>query len=337
MPYNVKRPVSFYDWISNIDSLQFPDKSVLLVGAGFIAEQYAIALRKLKIQDVTVISKSEEKTAQFCSKFGFKPLAGGFEKHLASTGKKDLVVIATQVNLLAPAAQIALESGQSNVLIEKPVSVDSEKIMSLARQAGSRKVRVGYNRLMYSNFHRLKELINEEGGATSCKYTFTEWPHTFDFKKYHPDTFKFAGITDCLHPISMAHELIGMPKQISCHRSGRLDWHPSGSIFVGSGTTESGAQFSYHADWGSAGRWSIEVMTRQNAYRLMPLEDLYVCHKASVNWEKVPFKTAHPDLKQGIAEEIAAMLDESDHDKPDLMNLEKAASYVKLAKEIFGY
>jgi predicted dehydrogenase len=325
-----------YQWVTSIDSLHLADKSVILIGAGSIADAYAAGLRKLQIKDVTVISRDPDKTAQFCAKHGFKPVSGGFEKNLASAEKADLVIITTQEHMLANATAIAIESGQHNILVEKPVSIDHKKILSLAGKIRDQKVRVAYNRLLYPNFYKLKELVEEEGGATSCRYTFTEWPHLFDFVKYNPNIFRYAGITDCLHPITMAHELIGMPSELNYNRLGKLDWHPSGSIFTGSGVTGSGVPFSYHADWESAGRWSIEIMTRMNAYRLMPLEDLYVCHKASVNWEKVPFKVAFPDVKQGIAEEVASMLDGS-KGRPEPMKLERAAEYNRLAEKIFGY
>jgi len=47
----------------------------------------------------------------------------------------------------------------------------------------------------------------------------------------------------------MAMELIGMPKDISIHQFGKLDWYPSGSVFVGNGISRNDMPFSYHADW----------------------------------------------------------------------------------------
>ena len=57
------------------------------------------------------------------------------------------------------------------------------------------------------------------------------------------------GISNSLHVISMAMELIGMPKDISIHQFGKLDWYPSGSVFVGNGISRNDMPFSYHADW----------------------------------------------------------------------------------------
>jgi hypothetical protein len=135
----------------------------------------------------------------------------------------------------------------------------------------------------------------------------------------------------------MAHELIGTPKSISTYRSGSLPWHPTGKKFVGAGITKKDIPFSYHADWGSAGRWGIEIMTPQNAYRLIPLEKLFRCPKGSVIWEEVEITQAYAHIKEGIAEQIAVMFQEELEMDIPLMKLNDATYFLKLAEDIFGY
>jgi len=181
----------------------------------------------------------------------------------------------------------------------------------------------------------LKSLVEKDGGITSCRFNFTEWIHRIPFNMYEKDVYARWGISNSLHVISMATELIGMPKEISTYKQGRLDWHSAGSIFVGSGISEKNIPFSYQGDWGSGGRWEVEVMTKKNVYQLIPLEELYVCAVGSVKWEKVPLKIAFPDVKTGIAEEISAMLST---DSPiEMISVEKAVELNKLAEKIFGY
>ena len=135
----------------------------------------------------------------------------------------------------------------------------------------------------------------------------------------------------------MAMKLIGMPKKISTYQAGKLDWHQTGSIFVGSGITEKNIPFSYHADWGGGGRWEVEVMTKKNIYRLIPLEELYICAIGSIKWEPVPLKIAYPDVKSGIAEEIAVMLSDDVEDIIGMISINKAVELNRLAERIFGY
>lgn len=324
-----------YDYISNIDSLNFENKSVLIIGAGNIANQYAIALSNMKIKDVTIISKSQESANKMNGKFGFQTISGGYEKNLPLLKKMDLVIVATHVSLLLSATESALESGQTNILVEKPVSIYSKNLFDFVKRVKTHNVRVAYNRMVYPNFILLKQLVENEGGITSCHFTFTEWLNTIDFQTNPSEVYSRWGVSNSLHVISMAMELIGMPKELSPYKFGKLDWHPTGSIFVGSGITEKNIPFSYHANWESAGRWGMEVMTKENAYRLIPLEGLYVCKKNTTDWLKMPFKIAYPNVKQGLAEEIALML--NDDMKQNLVSLEKAAKFVKIAEEIFGY
>jgi hypothetical protein len=180
-------------------------------------------------------------------------------------------------------------------------------------------------------------LAKNEGGITSCKFDFTEWIHKIPFGVYQENEYTLWGISNSLHVITMALELIGMPKEITSFQFGKLAWHTSGSIFVGAGTSEENIPFSYHANWESSGRWMVEIMTKENSYRLMPLEKIFVCKKGTVEWKTVDFQVAFQELKFGIAEEVVAMLDDELEEEVGMVTIEKAIEYNKIAEKIFGY
>ena len=326
-----------YDWITSISKENFHEKSIILIGTGPMAREYAIAFNQMNINNVTVISKNEQETTDFSNSFDFLVLHGGYQEHLPKLKKSDLVVIVTPIPQLLDAAQLAINSGQKKILIEKPGSLYPEKLISFSKQLTDQTIRIGYNRLLYPSFHKLKSLVQKEGGITSCTFSFTEWVHTINFQLYPSEVYSRWGISNSLHVISMAMELIGMPKSLSSFQQGTLNWHPSGSSFVGSGLSEKNIPFSYHANWSSAGRWGIEIMTNKNTYRLIPLEGLCVCHKGSVDWEPVKLNPAYPLVKTGIAEQIAVMLDHKKEQEIGLITLEKAIQYNKLAEKILGY
>jgi len=179
-------------------------------------------------------------------------------------------------------------------------------------------------------------IVNDKGGILSCHFTLTERIHTLNFKKEKPDTYKRLGISNSLHPISMVYELIGKPSKISTIRRGKFTWHKSGSIFVGSGISRKNIPFSYHANWNSPGGWGVEVMTRENAYRLVPLEKLKVLDKDSSQWKEIKVPTVFNDVKPGLAEQIALMLNDSER-KVSMVTLSKAVELNKFAEKIFGY
>ena len=49
------------------------------------------------------------------------------------------------------------------------------------------------------------------------------------------------------------------------------------------------------------------------------------------------FEKAFPDIKQGIAEEVAIMLQNQVEIKENLPNLKKTVEFNKIAEKIFGY
>ena len=67
----------------------------------------------------------------------------------------------------------------------------------------------------------------------------------------------------------------------------KLSWHPSGSIFYGSGLTDTDALFNYQANWTGPGRWGIEVITPKRKLILKPLEELHVLKMDSLISEKI--------------------------------------------------
>lgn len=328
-----------YKTLLSIKDMDFFDKKVLIIGAGWMAEQYCVALTQMGIRDVCIVSRSEKSAAACCEKFNFKSHYGGYEKCLPNLGAFDLVIVATPVHELKPAAMRAVECGNKNILVEKPASLYSGELFEWAKQVDDRnaRIRVAYNRLVYPNLWRLKEIVQSEGGITSCRYTFTELVHTIHFNNNQDDVYERWGIANSLHVISMAHYLIGLPKEMQTYRLGKLKWHPCGDRFVGTGITKNNIPFSYHADWSSAGRWGIEIMTLQNAYRLIPLEKLYRCKKGTFEWKPVEAWAAFPDVKQGIVEEVAIMLEPELEKTVPLVVIEKAAEYTELAEEILGY
>jgi len=326
-----------YDWLTKIGSLDFEGKSVLLIGAGNIAKHYVAALSRMNIADITIIANSKNKASDFANKSKIKFLSGGFEKNLPSVERKDLVIIATPITSLVKAAEHSIRCGQNNILIEKPGALYSGELTSLAKKIGTQKVRIAYNRLSYPSLHKLKKLIREDGGILSCRFTITEWLDKIDLTKDSREVYQRWGISNSLHVISMALELVGMPKKIHAEQYGQLKWHKSGSIFVGSGITQESIPFSYHADWKSGGRWGIEIFTEKTSYRLVPLEELHMCPKNKTNWKPIQLKTAFPSVKAGLAEQISLMLSHKIETKTKLVTLDEAAKLIKIAEQIFGY
>ena len=325
-----------YDWITNIDTLNFEKKSILIIGLGKMGQEHAKACKKMNINDITVIAP-EEIVKKFCEKNNIKLINRKFEECLKDIRKKDLVIIATPISKLLDVTKLAIKCGQENILVEKPGSVNYKKLFDFQKKIQKQNVRIGYNRLCYPSFHKLLQCIKNDGGVSSCRFTFTEIIDRINFDSDLPEIYNKWGISNSLHVISMAMELIGMPKKIVVNQSGKLHWHKSGSIFVGCGISEKNIPFTYNADWQGGGRWGIEISTKKNLYQLVPLEKLYCCPKGKFDWREIPLNTSYSEVKTGVAEEIAIMLSNRKKMKKEMISLSKAIEFNKLADKIFGY
>ena len=312
---------------------KFHDKSVLIIGSRKMGNFFAQALSKLRIKDVTMIGLSQDNVIHVCKKFGYHPLYGGYKKHLPKINTKDLVIVCTPIMDLLPAAKLAIEFGQTNILIEKPGSISAQELRTFKEELSNQNVCIAYNRLMYPSLKKLRELIIEDEGVTSCHFSFSEILDRIDFSNNPPIVYNRWGICNSLHVISMAFDLIGLPKQMSTTQSGKLKWHESGSVFAGSGITEKNVPFSYDANWEKSGRWSIEISTKKNRYRLMPIEELYFKKALSNQWEKVSVPIKFKSTKPGICEEILAMFKRNN----EPATLTQGIRFIQIANEIFGY
>jgi hypothetical protein len=108
--------------------------------------------------------------------------------------------------------------------------------------------------------------------------------------------------------IDLAFYLGGKPSQMSSHAAGELSWHQRGSAFVGSGVSENGALFSYHANWGAPGRWGVELHTVNNKLILCPLESLQSVGIGKVVPEFLYQQPQNEILKPGLKNMVKAWL-----------------------------
>ena len=304
-----------------------------------MGKHYVRALRELGVGQIRVCSLSQGPMDELKGLEGVTVTAGGDAGLGVSASTGELGIVATPTGELVPAAKRLAALGFKKTLIEKPASLWSSQIEDLGEYLDKRGVdgACAYNRLAYPSFLEARARASREGGITSCVYSFTEiirpdWPQL-----YPPETLARWGIANSLHVIGMAHEMIGLPEQWSGHRTGALSWHPSGSVFVGSGISDRGIPFSYQSDWGSKGRWSVEVNTRESSYRLCPLEKLYAKTSSMDDWQEIPVSTFAPQVKEGIAEQVAAMLCDGIGDIVPQMSLREAAALTAYGEQIFGY
>ena len=310
-----------------------------VLGFGSMGRQYVQALRALGLARIRVCSRSAGPLEALRGVSGVETVAGGFERLAVRAESEELGIIATPIASLMASVERLASLGFRRLLIEKPVSLWSSRIEQLAERLERQGIEawVAYNRVAYPSFHEARARTSEEGGITSCAYTFTEMIRPDWAQRYPAEVLARLGVANSLHVMSLAHGLIGWPAAWSGHRAGRLVWHPAGSVFVGSGVSQRGVAFTYHADWGSTGRWSVEVHTPVSSYRLCPLEQLFRRASAAGAWEPVPVEVFNPDIKAGLIEQVAAALDPAVRALVPLVSVREAARLARFGEAVFGY
>jgi predicted dehydrogenase len=260
------------------------ESKIWLIGAGEMAREYVEVLQGLN-KKFLIIGRSEESATKIENFFGCKVEQGGLKKFL---NQKPHVcthaIVSVGMEKLYDVTQQLLSYGVKNILVEKPGAMDTWQFDELNQVAKEKdaNVFIAYNRRFYASVLKAQEIVKNDDGVTSFHFEFTEWSHVITSLKKEQGIKERWFLGNSTHVADLAFFLGGRPKEISTFTRGGLDWHPSASIFCGAGTSENGVLFSYHANWESAGRWSVELLTKQHRLILRPLEKLQIQKKGTI-------------------------------------------------------
>lgn len=276
---------------------------VWLIGAGTMAQSYIKVLNSLG-QNFEVITRSKE-TARKCKESSdCEVISGGLEAFLDSN--PDLpthAIVAVSVEYLYEMAMQLLDYGVKNILLEKPGALYKHQLEELNKNSKIKKanILIAYNRRFFASTLKAQEIISQDGGVTSFNFEFTEWAHRINPEGRNSEVLEKWFLGNSTHVVDLAFYLGGKPKEICSFSSGSLSWHSSASNFSGAGISENGVLFSYQANWESAGRWSVEILTRENKLIFRPMEKLQIQKKGTINQEFVEIDYSLDDkYKHGI-------------------------------------
>jgi len=284
---------------------------VLLIGAGKMAVEYARVLTALR-HPFVVVGRSADSTQQFTAKTGAAASKGGLKSWLPGRHVIPAYAIAAvDVEQLAGVVELLLRQGVKKILVEKPGGLHAGEICRLSSLAAREEadVFVAYNRRFYASVKRARELIDVDGGVRSFSLEFTELSKQVEALELSSVLKANWLLANSTHVIDLAFHLGGTPTRLSCFSAGSTSWHPAAAIFAGAGTTLEGALFTYRADWGSLGRWSIEILTSKRRLFLCPLEELQEQIKPLGEKRKLNFDDRlDRDFKPGLYRMIRAFL-----------------------------
>ncbi len=288
---------------------------IWLIGSGLMSVDYAKVLEAQQC-DYIVVGRGNKSAEEFTLKTGKEVIQGGLE-HFIESG----VVIPQSAIVSVGVAQLyettlqLIECGIKNILVEKPGGMTQLEIDTLYKcslDKGSR-VYIAYNRRFFSSVLAARELISAEGGVSSFNFELTEWAHIIENIDKPQNVLNKWFLANSTHVADLAFFLGGKPKELASFVQGKLKWHPAASVFSGAGISESGALFNYAANWESAGRWSVEVLTKENRYIFRPMEALQVQKRGTIPQIDVEVDNSlDKNFKPGLYKQVEAFLSGDD-------------------------
>jgi len=310
---------------------------VWIVGAGPLAIEYSKVLDSLRIK-YSVIGRGKKSANKFRLATGHYAFTGGllnFLKTKPVIARK--AIVAVNIEDLKDTTTKLINYGIKNILLEKPGGLNFQQVEDLNILAKRKKVNinVAYNRRFYSSTLKAKDLIYRDGGIQSFNFEFTEWIHSIEKLKKSKKVLKNWFFANSTHVVDLAFYLGGMPKDMSSYVSKKILWNNSKAIFSGSGETTRGAMFSYSANWKSAGRWSIELLSAKGKYILRPLEQLFFQKKGSLEIKEIKLiNNFDKKFKPGFYEQIRAFLSNKKDD--GLLSLTEHHNMISVYKKILN-
>ena len=313
---------------------------ILVIGSGYMATEYLKVIANTDYKAV-VVGRGEEKIDILKCLFpDFIYYSGGVDKYLNTSSQIPSIAINTvNVEYLRDVTISLLNGGVKRILVEKPgdITADGLSRIEQASTINRAQVFIAYNRRFYSSVSELAKQANLDGGILSAHFEFTEWIHTIDPLHYGKETLNKWIIANSSHVIDTVFSLIGKPKSISCHISGKniISWHPTGSIFTGSGISQQDIPFTYHSNWQAPGRWGIEVLTKKRRYYLRPMEKLCVQDLGTINIIEYPLDDkTDKQFKPGLYYQTTSFLNDS---VTNLVTLQEQIKLVALLDKIGSY
>jgi predicted dehydrogenase len=305
---------------------------VALIGCGPMARAHAKALQAMGVSFI-VYGRRPESAKQFVAEIDVEPRLGGVE-----AAREDLpsrAIVAVDVPSLEETTRALLRRGVREILVEKPAAMTPAGARALAADTARARARVfvAYNRRFYASVQRAREIVAADGGATSCRFEFTERAAYIAGAAIAAEIKRHWFFANSTHVLDLAFHLAGAPASLAGETHGGLDWHPAGAVFAGAGRTAEGALFSYHADWTGPGRWGVEVVTRAHRLFLQPLEELRLQRAGAMSVEAVALgDDLDARFKPGVYRQLAAFISGEGADSllPIAAHAERMAFYAQI-------
>jgi len=264
---------------------------VSIIGSSNIAYEHLKSLKEVGISVTSVASSKNSNSAKkFSKEFNLRYYSS--VDQLINNFNDDGLIIACKSEYLLPVLKKSLKLN-TKILIEKPVTNKSEKVISLLK---NKNIMVGFNRRYYKSVNTLKDLIKQD---FNIKYfgslTIPEsLPSNKISKKYHLDELIKNGI----HNIDIVNYLFGKVniKNVIYEKS-----HLSRYSFT---LYNSKCSIEVSSISNAIQNSQLDIFTDKFRFQLLPIEKLNIFDTLEVNepTKNFPLRNYTPKLSKSITE-----------------------------------
>ena len=190
-----------------------------IIGTGKIAHTFATALKHCENAELcAVASRTDEKAKDFAEEFGFSEYYGNY-KDFAEKSGAEIVYIATPMSSHFNDAWLCLENAK-NVLCEKSLTLNTaqaEKLIAFAKDKA-----LFFMEAMWMKcrpvYRKMKEWI-ASGLIGEIEYTKADFsnyiPYNENDRLFRADCGGGCLLDLGIYPITLTHDLLGMPDDIT--------------------------------------------------------------------------------------------------------------------------
>ena len=255
------------------------EKQILIYGTGNMAKEYMKVISHYDYK-VVFISNSSSNFDYFKSNYKNISTYIKSESELINQinfSEFSFAINCVSIENLFETTKKIIQLGIKKILLEKPGSLlisDLDKLIELKKSTNTH-IYIALNRRFHASTIFIKNLLKSTK-VSSASFDFTEWKKGIylNINKYNNLSLNKWLYCNSIHVIDLFFYLFGNYKEIKTTVTGvnKLKWHPSSSIFYGTGILENDTPFNYKSDWNGPGRWGIEFVTEEKKYILSPLE-----------------------------------------------------------------
>jgi len=307
---------------------------ILIIGTGFIAEQYISCLIKFQLQ-FEVVGNTKEKAKFISNKYNINCYDDGIEKFKFNNNYEN-IIIATPIQFLFEHLKICINNCKElkNILIEKPGCLYIYQLKYIIEIKKDINIYIAYNRRFYSSTIKGLDIIKDD----KIKYLKLNIDER-NFNKLDNTGIDeinqnyFTAMTT--HVIDMAFFICGIPETINAYVDGfgELEFHKRSSIFKGNGITKNNVKFEYEGTWTKNGKWKIELYLESGKILVyQPLEQLKII---DLNKTEIflPIDIVDKEFKPGFYYQIKSFL----NDKKNLLNINDHYDNLSIYHKIVNY